>query len=146
MGIEGQGATERIKRLEDRFRVLSEIMHAFAEATTDYERLLVAVARRVAEQLKNTCTVQILSADATILTPVAIHATDPAVLDRVRLLLAADPIHVESHALYRRLLGTGEALLVPRIDLAEHRRQASPAHGDITAALGMHSGLLRTAR
>ena len=136
------GTDDRVRQLEERLRVLSEVMHAFAEATTDYERLLQAVAQRVGDLLRNTCTVQLLSADGTHLLPAAIHATDPAVLDRVRSLLATNPIRVSEHGLYRQVIETGEPILVPKIDIAEHKRQTSAAHGEITTSLHMHTGLI----
>ncbi len=42
-------AASRISRLEGRLHVLSGALRAFAEATTDYERLLNVVARAVAD-------------------------------------------------------------------------------------------------
>jgi signal transduction histidine kinase len=142
MDDDQQGGADELQRLRDRASVLVAATRAFAEATPDYERLVGVVAERLAALLKNTCTVQLLSDDGTILAPAAIHANDPAVLDRLRALLAAEPIRVERHALYRRVLGTGESILVPRIDMEAHRREASPAHGEFTASLRMHSGLM----
>ncbi len=142
MGEEERTAAEQTQRMGERFRVLAEVMRAFAEATTEHDRLLVEIARRMAEVLKNTCTVQLLSEDGKLLAPAAIHATDPAVVDRIRALLSAEPIRVDGHALYRSVVETGEAILVPKIDPAEHSRQASQSHGDIAASLKMHSGLI----
>jgi len=141
-GSDIQGAAERVGQLEARLRVLSETVHAFAEATTDFDRLLVEVAERMARLLGNTCTVQLLSDDGVFLTPVAVHANDPAVRDRVRALLAADPIRVDRHALYQHVVQTGESILVPKIDLAAHRTQVSASHANITVSLGMHTGLM----
>ena len=45
MDSNSTGAPTEVSRLEDRLRVLSAALRTFAEATTDYERLLDVVAR-----------------------------------------------------------------------------------------------------
>jgi len=142
MGTEGESAAARVSQLEDRLRILSETVHAFGQATLDYDGLLVEVAQRMAQLLRNTCTVQLLSDDGLYLMPVAVHADDPVVRDRVRALLAVDPIRVDRHALYQHVIRTGDPILVPKIDLAAHRAQASAPQANITLSLGIHSGLM----
>ncbi len=51
---------------------MSAALRAFAEATTDYERLLNVVARTVSDVVADACIVRLLS-DGGWLTPVAIH-------------------------------------------------------------------------
>jgi len=128
--------------MRERMRVLSDVMRAFAQATTEYDRLLNEIASRMATHLKNTCTVQLLSEDGKTLHPAAVHASDPAVQEQVTKLLATDPIKVASHALYRGVIESGEPLLVPKIDRDQFRRTVETDHGGIVVDLGMHSGLL----
>ena len=104
-------------------------MRLFAEATTDYEQLVRVVARRMAEVLKNTCTVKILSDDGTVVIPVAVHATEPAVADRIHAVLAANPIRVDSHALYREVLETGKPALIPKVE-RQHLEKVSSPHAE----------------
>jgi hypothetical protein len=66
------GAAERDKRVDDRLHVLSGALRAFAEATTDYERLLTVVAHTVSDVVADGCIVRLLS-DGGWLTPVAFH-------------------------------------------------------------------------
>src|ERR1019366_5350674 len=114
-------AASRISRLEDRLRVMSGALRAFAEATTDYERLLNVVARTVADVVADGCIVRLLS-DEGSLSPVAFHLPLEAhVLDadaavRVRAFMAA-PQRVTDYAWGRHLIETGEAFLAPRMDL-----------------------------
>jgi hypothetical protein len=44
-------------RLQDRLRVLSEVIGAFADATIDYDRLLDTIARKLAEVVGDLCSV-----------------------------------------------------------------------------------------
>ena len=51
------GPDERIERTETRLRVLGTALRAFAEATTDYERLLNVIARSVSSVVADGCIV-----------------------------------------------------------------------------------------
>ena len=66
------GVPDQRGRREDRLHVLSGALRAFAEATTDYERLLNVVARTVSDVVADGCIVRLLS-DGGWLTPVAVH-------------------------------------------------------------------------
>src|ERR1700691_3483307 len=87
-------AASRIHRLEERLHVLSGALRAFAEATTDYERLLDVVARTVAEVVADGCIVRLLS-DEVWLSPVAFylpleqHVLDAGAAARVRAFMAS---------------------------------------------------------
>ena len=110
-------AASRINRLEGRLHVLSAALRAFAEATTDYERLLNVVARTVAEVVADGCIVRLLS-DKVWLSPVAFylpleaHVLDADAAARVRAFMAA-PQRVTDYAWGRHLIETGEAFLAP---------------------------------
>src|SRR5678815_3507260 len=86
-------STPRLERLRDGLRLVSTVTQAFAETTSDYRRLLDAIARHVAEAIPDTCIVLLRSGD--VITLVAIHEgvsdTDP------RLRYVRDqsfPLHV----------------------------------------------------
>jgi PAS domain S-box-containing protein len=151
--------TEQCRRLEERLRVLSDATHAFAEATTDSQRLLDTVSRRIAEVIKDCCMMLLLSDDGLTLTPAAVFDSDPEVLRQARetlsesMLLAARP-------LARRVLETGEPLFVPKVDLDDLRPprttvrwfefvQRNRMHSLLTVALRAHDrslGMLILAR
>ena len=108
-------AAPQNNRLEDRLHVLSGALREFAEATTDYERLLDVVARTVAEVVADGCIVRLLSDDVW-LSPVAFylpleaHVLDATAAARVRAFMAA-PQRVTDYAWGAHLIATGEAFL-----------------------------------
>src|ERR1700733_14123148 len=143
--VAGEAASQ-INRLEERLHVLSGALRAFAEATTDYERLLNVVARTVAEVVADGCIVRLLSEDAW-LSPVAFHLPLEAhVLDtdaaaRVRAFMQA-PQRVTDYAWGARLIETGEAFLAPRVDLAAVTAEVA----EVYKTIGVHSLLVTVMR
>ena len=67
--------TSLVKRLRDGLRLVSTVVQAFAESTTDYHRLLDTIARHVADAIPDTCIVLLRSADS--VTVVAMHDGSP---------------------------------------------------------------------
>jgi signal transduction histidine kinase len=139
-------AADRIRRLEDQLRVLSGALRDFAEATSDYERLLDVVACSLADVVKDGCVVRLLS-EGGWLSPVAIHlpleacVRDADALARLRAHVAA-PHNVAEQPAARRVLETGEALLVPRLDLSQMRSTVAPGIVEAYETIGIHSLLL----
>ena len=118
-------AADRIQRLEDRLRVLSVALRSFAEATTDYERLLDVVARTLADVVKDGCVVRLLSdgewlSAAAIHLPFEEHVRDADAIARLRAHIAA-PHKLPEHPAAQHVVETGEALLVPHLDLGQLR-------------------------
>jgi signal transduction histidine kinase/ActR/RegA family two-component response regulator len=139
-------AVQRIRGLEDRLRIISSSLRAFAEATTDYERLLDVVARKLSEVVQDGCVVRLLNEDGWLL-PVAVHLPiegrirDAATLERLRAHVAR-PQRAAAQLSAQRVLETGEALIIPKLDYAALRKTT---HAEIVNAyetLGIHSALL----
>jgi signal transduction histidine kinase/ActR/RegA family two-component response regulator len=129
--------------LERRFRLLSAAFRSFAEATTDYEHLLNVIAFQLATILGDGCVLRVLNDDGW-LDPVAVHmpvesrVPDGETLERLRAHMSA-PHHVNEQGSARRVIESGEALIVPRVDLEGLRATTSP---DIVRAyelIGIHS-------
>jgi GAF domain-containing protein len=139
-----------IRAPEDPFRILSGALHDFAEATADYERLLDVVARRLAELVKDGCVVRLLS-DGGWLLPVAIHmpveeyVRDEAVLAELHAHMGARH-NVAEQGAAARVIGTGEAVLVPRLDLSHLRSTSTPEIVQVYGTIGIHSLLLVAVR
>src|SRR3954465_680974 len=122
--------SERIRQLEDRLHTLSNTPRAFAEATSDYDRLFQVVAQKLAEVVKDGCVLRLLEDDGW-LAPVAIHLPLdqrlPSDAERARIREHAAPRrHIREQAAARQVMDTGEPLLVPKLDLAQLRASASP--------------------
>lgn len=132
--------------LDDRLSVLSGVLRAFAETTTDYDRLLNVVSSRVAEVVKDGCVVRLLS-EGGWLTAAAVHlpfeskVQEPEAIARVRAHVAA-PHNVSEHGAGRQVLETGEALLIPKLDLDQVRAGATPEVAQAYETIGIHSLLL----
>src|SRR6266542_1112250 len=142
----GISAADRSQHIDDRLRILSAVLRDFAEATADYERLLDVVARKLAEVVKDGCVVRLLS-EGGWLSPVAIHmpveerVRDADVLAQLRAHMSA--LHnVGEQGAARRVIETGEAVLVPRLDLSQMRSTATPEIVHVYETIGIHSLLL----
>ncbi len=139
-------AQARIQELEGRLGTLSSAVRRFAEATTNYESLLDVVARTLSESLKDGCVVRLLTDDGW-LNPVATHlpfetvVTDREAIDRLSAHISGAR-HLREHDAGRRVLETGEALLVPVLDYAQLRQGAAPQVVDAYETIGIHSLLL----
>jgi signal transduction histidine kinase len=136
-----------MRRLEDRLRVLSEAQRAFAEATVDYGRLLEVVARRLAEVVEDGCVVRLLAHDGWLLAPVAAHlpledrGLEPDELAQIQAHIRA-PHNIAEQSAAKRVIETGEALLVPEIDLEGMRESTSPEIVRVFERIGIHSVLM----
>jgi len=108
--------------LQDRSRVFSDAVGAFAEATTDYARLLETIAQTLAESVGDRCMVLLLSEDGQTLALGAVYDVDPEVRSSVHAAfsepLAIGPIE-------QRVVDTGEAFLGMQMD-------SDPVRGSIT--------------
>jgi len=138
--------SERILLLEIRLKTLSDTLRAFAEATSDYERLFQVVAQKLAEAVKDGCVLRLLG-DGGWLNPVAIHMPlerripDDATRARIVAHIGV-PHNLTEHASGRRVIETGEPLLVPKLDLEQLRGSASAEVFDAYSTIGIHSLLL----
>jgi PAS domain S-box-containing protein len=136
----------RIRSLEIKIQVLSETMRAFAEATANHDRLLGTVAHRLAHVIGDTCVLFMLSDDAERVIPVSIHAREAELLAHLEAMYAAVPLRLVDHSALRRIIETGEPLLVPRLDFEVHGPMMSPEYLAHYQALGAHSVLIVAVR
>jgi signal transduction histidine kinase/ActR/RegA family two-component response regulator len=139
-------AASQINRLEDRLHVLSGALRAFAEATTDYERLLNVVARTVADVVADGCIVRLLSDEvwlspAAFYLPLEAHVLDADAAGHVRAFMAA-PQRVTDYAWGARLIETGEAFLAPCMDLTAVTAEVA----EVYKTIGVHSLLVTVLR
>ena len=137
-----EGALAQVARAKERLRVVSEAAQSFAEATTDYKRLLDSIARIVSERIKDTCGVYLLSEGGDALQTMSLHATPPDAVGKLRQMFASEAILLSDHPSMRRTVETGEPLLVPRLDHTVPRGPAAAHQAAARAAVGIHSFLL----
>src|SRR5688572_3912817 len=124
------------ERYRDHLRVVSEAAKAFAEATTDYERLLDTVARILSERVRDACAVFLETDAGGPLRTVALHATDPSALAQLREMFARAPPDPSRNPRLRQVLETGAALFVPRLDPTPE--SASAGQVEARERVGLH--------
>ena len=132
-------AARELLKLQDRLRVLSDVTRRFAEATTDYSRLLDSVAHELGEVIGDSCVVFLLDDGGESLSAVALHAADPQALQQFRDSFATRRLQLSDQPALRQILATGEALLVPRLAT---RTESSPEQARWEKQLGLHSVLV----
>jgi PAS domain S-box-containing protein len=111
-----------VRRLRDGLRLVSTVAQAFAETTSDYPRLLTAIARNIAEAIPNTCIVLLKSGET--LTIVAIHDGAPDAESRFRHVL--DQSHpLRTARISSEVLAHGPVFM-PRIDYDALATQMPP--------------------
>ena len=126
--------------------MLSAAQRSFAEATTDYQELLVVVARTLSDVLKDGCIVRLLE-DGGWLRPVATflpfesQVENHVDIERLRTHLTGAR-NLEEQPSVRNVLDTGQAMLVPRLDYEALRRTAAPHVVHAYETMGIHSLLL----
>jgi transcriptional regulator with GAF, ATPase, and Fis domain len=115
-------AAQELAQLRERVRIISEVTRRFAEATTDYERLLESVARSLAETIKDSCVVFLVDEGQETLTPGSMHAVVPQALELVRQSFASRKLPLEQHPELRHVLSSGQSILMPPQASAEQAR------------------------
>src|SRR3954464_2933952 len=115
-------STPQVERLRDGLRLVSTLTQVFAESTSEYRRLLAAIARHIAEAIPDTCVVNLLSGDT--ITLAAIHEEVPDGDPRLHYVLdKAYPLRVAG--LSAEVIAHGR-LFMPRIDFAALAAHMSP--------------------
>ncbi len=122
--------------------MVSEAAQAFAEATTDYHRLLGKVARILSEVVKDACSVFLLSDDGATMTAASLHANEPAALDQLRQMFEGTPLVLAEQPALRKVLQTGESFLVPKVDPSGPRSDTTSGQVAWQRRLGLHSFLV----
>jgi signal transduction histidine kinase/CheY-like chemotaxis protein len=141
-----EAALGRVQQLENRLSILSSSLGAFTEAATSYEQLLDVVALRLAQVVKDGCVVRLLGAEGwldavSVHLPLELRVTDPAKIEAIRAHVLARH-NVSEQASGRWVLETGQALLIPRLDIAQLRGSTSAEIVRIYEQIGIHSLML----
>jgi GAF domain-containing protein len=115
--------------------MISEVTRGFAEATTDWERLLSTVASGLTRVVGQSCVVMLLSPDGAELRGAAIHASDAKIQATLRAAFETRPMTLADRPRVRALIERGESYIEPSNEPAS----ADRAHWQ--RALGLHSAL-----
>ncbi len=126
--------------LRDRARLLSEVIGAFAAATSDYEQLLDVISQTLAEVLGDLCSVLLASEDGQALHVAAAYDRDPGVLALTRDAFAMQPLAIVP--VQQRVMESGEAYLVARISADRAHALTTEQPAAFPERIAMHSVLL----
>ncbi len=132
----------QVRRFKGHVCALTEAALAFAEATTEPQRLVDTVARRVAEALKDFCVVLLLSADGKAMIPAAVFDPEPAAVLQINDALF-EAFLLDAHPVTRRILESGEPFFAPTLNLEDLRPpRTTPRHFELMQRIGLHSLLI----
>ena len=115
---------ESQRRLAAHFRVLAESSHQFA-AISGVSTLLEAVVQRLGEVIGDGCSVWVPARGGRQADLTAAYHPDPIALAASRALVAEQPLRAEE-SMTARVIATGQAILVPRIDPANVAERLRP--------------------
>ncbi len=110
-----------------RLQILAEASQAFAKAENDLTALLNEIARRVAEQLGESCGIRLISSDGTTLTLAAVHSQNVEALEIVRTVQPQAPERVDGPGLVPHVARTGETVFLPEVSVEQSRASMSAA-------------------
>jgi PAS domain S-box-containing protein len=118
--------------------MISTVTRQFAEATTDYERLLANVAEGLARVVGESCLLLLLTADASALQLVASHATDRELLERLRATFAGRLLELAEQPRLAEILVRGEPVLEPTFGAGDPQEERARWQ----SVWGAHSALV----
>jgi len=129
------------ERLAARLQTIAEASREFSAATTDLDRLLDAVARRLGELVGEICTIRSISEDGEWLesTGAAYHR-DPELLAAAREIMSSGRQRV-GEGVSGRVAASGQALLTPSIDTAAFVASSEPKYAAFLARLEVASSI-----
>jgi GAF domain-containing protein len=130
-------------RVRSGLHLISSVVRAFSEATTDYHLLLETIARMVARTIPDCYAVLVRDADGR-LTPAAVHDPDPRVIAAFRSRLGR-PHTLAEAPLAADAIENG-SLLLPEVDLADLRVRRPGAAIEMLEEIGVRGMLIAPLR
>src|SRR6185503_8352988 len=135
----GAMAAERL-RIERRTALLSEVLGAFAQATTEYDQLLGVIAQKLAEAMGDLCSVLLVSDDGRMLSAAATYDLDPSIRALAHTQFGNEPYPILPF--HQRLLDTGEPYFAPCVHYERVREITSARRAAFTEQIGVHSSFV----
>ncbi|HEY0465931.1 MAG TPA: PAS domain S-box protein, partial [Polyangiaceae bacterium] len=119
-------------------RLLAESSREFSEATDDYDRLLLVIARRLAEVVGDLCAIRALSEDGGTLEPGTAHHSDPEIAAWAQQLLLTHRQSVGEGAM-GRVVVSGQPIFIPRVSTEDYAQTTSAPYRQILERLSVGS-------
>jgi GAF domain-containing protein len=137
----GAASMTEASRRQEGLHFLSEALHEFAEATSDYPRLLAVVARRVCETIGDICSVMLLSEDKQSLERETFYDRDPEVARQYAAVMQ-HPLSMSEPSVTREVMLSGTPICVPRLDIEKFRERTTPESYELHRRIGAQGILL----
>ena len=132
------GSGEEREWENERLRTLCETLQAFAEASTDYPRLLRTVAERMVRAVSDGCAICLFAEKRESLGIAAVHHRDPAVAEAAQGY-AATWLEADSDAVVCTVARTGQPLLIPTVDPTTLARHFTPDVAEFLSKVDVRS-------
>jgi PAS domain S-box-containing protein len=141
--MSGIGTVERNEavRRQEGMRLVSEALHEFAEATSDYPRLLAVIAERIARTIGDVCIVLLLADDKESLVAATYFDRDPEVA-RQYAALFQKPLSMKEPTLARQAMTSGEPICIPSLDVEHFRERTTIESYELHRRIGAHGVLV----
>lgn len=107
-------AEDQIQHEITKSKLLAEVSHSLAATGPEFQAVLDAIARNIAESIGDTCIVGLLSDDGEWLHLDAFHHPNQELITTIHDLLAFKPQHVDK-VLSGRVVQTGQPILIPNV-------------------------------
>ena len=141
MSESGAASKSEASRRQEGMHLLSEALHEFAEASSDYPRLLAVVARRVSETIGDVCSVLLLSDDKQRLERATFHDRDPEVARQYGAVMQ-QPLSMSEPSMAREVMQSGKPVCIPHFDIENLRGRTTPESYELHRRIGAHGVLL----
>jgi PAS domain S-box-containing protein len=134
-------AEQALQRSAARLAVLASASHAFASAAGHVEELLELVARRLADVIGDGCAVRLITPIGAGIEPsFCFYHRDPAVRELVDRAATAEPQR-SGTVLSDRIAASGEAVLIPVVDLEKFLPLVPPMFRPLLSRTGVASAM-----
>lgn len=109
-------AENEARAMMARLKILADASKAFAEASTDYGKLLQVITQVTAQKIQGGCVVRLVSEDGEWLEPVAFHDIDDNVQAMMKSIFADNPVHINDALPGAVAYRTRQPVLTPHFD------------------------------
>ncbi|KPV52556.1 hypothetical protein SE17_14800, partial [Kouleothrix aurantiaca] len=141
--VRAEGA---LKRANARLQVLADASRVFAAVGSDERAVLEAVARTMGEHMQAGTFVRTLSDDGDVLTGEFLYEREPAMLALLQARLIGTRVRADSAHPAAQVLRSGQAMLVPDVDLSELRELLEPGERAMLDRFQPHSVVMTPLR
>ena len=132
-------AERAVERNTARLEILATASREFASSSGNVDALLALVARRLTEVIGDGCAMRLISPDSPWLAPsLRFDHRDPALREAIERAVAAEPLR-PGQALSDRVASSGEAVLIPVVDLERILLLVPPPVRPLLASTGVSS-------